>query len=186
MRESAPKILLKALPRPGKTSSLRQRLSARPPGHGKAEPNAAFDQPTLGLLLAVSDVQVLAGHVSALLDHPALKNSGISRWLDDLDTVLDMIRRGITEGGIGFREGITIDDEGPADLHEVLAQCPSAEEVDWPDTAENRLLVRLTDWWLEQIGERGQALLHLLIGADDALEAARSLAALDIIRYPFV
>lgn len=124
--------------------------------------------------------------MSALLDDPALKESGISRWLDDLDSVLDMIRRRITEGRIASREDITIDDDGPADLHELLARCPSAEDAGWPDTAESRLLLRLTDWWLEQIGERGQALLHLLIGADDAIEAAKSLTVLDTIRYPFV
>jgi hypothetical protein len=186
MRELAPKILLKALPRPRKTSSPRQRLSARPARQGNPEADAPFARPTLGLLLAVSDLQVLAGHVSVLLDDPALKDSGISSWLDDLDSVLDRIRREITAGRIVSREDITIDDDGPSDLHEILARCPSAEDADWPETGESRLLVRLTDWWLEQIGERGNALLHLLIGADDAVEAARSLAALDSIRYPFV
>lgn len=185
MKEPAPKILLKALPRPSKPSSLRQRLSARSARQGNAEPDVPFAQPTLGLLRAVSDLQVLAGHVSVLLDAPALNDSGISGWLDDLDSVLDMIRREITAGRMVSREDI-IDDEGPSDLHEILAQCPSAEDVDWPDTGESRLLIRLTDWWLEQIGERGQTLLHLLIGADDAVEAAKSFAALDTIRYPFV
>lgn len=186
MKEPALKILLKALPRPRKASPVRQRLSARPARQGNAEPDAPFAQPTLGLLLAVSDLQVLADHVSVLLDDPALKDSGISRWLDDLNSVLDIIRRQVTEGRIVFLEDITIDDDGPSDLHEILARCPSAENADWPETGESRLLVRLVDWWLEQIGERGNALLHLLIGADDALEAARSLAALNSIRYPFL
>lgn len=186
MREPAPKILLKALSRPRKTSSPRQRLYALPARKGNAEPDVPFAEPTLGLLRAVSDLQLLAGHVSVLLDDPALNDSGISGWLDDLDSVLDMIRREITAGRMVSREDITIDDEGPSDLHEILARCPSAEDADWPETGESRLLVRLTDWWLEQIGERGNALLHLLIGADDAVEAARSFAALDTIRYPFV
>jgi hypothetical protein len=148
--------------------------------------DAALDRPTLGFVLAVGDVQALAGHVSALLDDAAVKETGITGWLDSLDGVLDMIRSAIAEGKMVSREDLTIDDEGPADLHEVLARCPSAEDAGWPETRQSRLLVRLIDYWLEQICERGKALLHLLIGADDVIEAARSLTTINAIRYPFV
>lgn len=180
----ARKIVLMALPRPQKPASPR-RPSATAAQHRNATPDAAPDAPTFGLMLALEDLQVLAGHVSALLDDAALNDIGIGSWLGELDNVLGAIRSAIGKGWIISREDLSIEDEGAADLHEVLARRPSAEDVDWPETGQSRLLVRLVDYWLDQIGERGHSLLHLLIGADDVLEAARSLTALGGIRYPF-
>jgi hypothetical protein len=149
-----------------------------------AQSSPTFDVPTQGLILAVADLQVLVGHVAVLLNDEYLKGSGIIDWLSNLDDVLRTLESSILHGRLTCREELTIDDEGPADLAEILAQRCFSENEAWPETGQSTLLAKLIDYWLDQVTARGHSLLHLLLGAEDVVGAAESLTKLNDIRYP--
>jgi hypothetical protein len=136
------------------------------------------------LLPATKDMQILVGHVYALLDGPVADEAGIINWLKRLQAELDISHKAVITGRMSSRELIAMEDEEPAGLEDALSGAWDSENNDWPDQPEFHLLAKLAGYWIQQVQDRGQALVYLMIGADDLMGAAHSLEKLGEIRYP--
>lgn len=76
-----------------------------------------------------------------------------------------------------------MEDEEPAGLEEALSLAWDSEDNDWPDQPESHHFAKLTGYWISQVPDRGYALVHTLIGADDLIRAAHTPQKLDEVRY---
>ncbi|RLM50361.1 hypothetical protein DVK02_17410, partial [Halobellus sp. Atlit-31R] len=90
----------------------------------------------------------------------------------------------VATGRMSSRLQITMEDEEASGLEQALSHAWESEDNDWPDQPEFQLLPKLMGYWIKQIRDRGYSLLHLIIGADDMIEAARSLTKLNAVTYP--
>lgn len=184
MSRSAPKVILPALDAP-RSRNFGAVLRGRPGNRLQREQSEIPQDPlTRALLPAIRDMQIIVGHVYALLDGPVAQEAGIIEWLKHLQAELDISHEAVISGRMAAREVVTMDDEEPAGLDDALSRAWDSEANDWPDQAEFHLLARLTGYWIQQVRDRGYALVHLMIGADDLIEAADSLQKLGEVRYP--
>lgn len=158
-------------------SSLRNKLQ-------NVESDGPNDPLTRALLPAIQDMQTLVGHVFTLLDGPVATEAGITEWLQRLHAELELIRESVVTGRMSSRLQITMADEDASGLEQALSHAWESEDNDWPDQPEFHLLAKLMGYWLKQIQDRGYSLLHLIIGADDMIEAAKSLTKLNAVSYP--
>jgi hypothetical protein len=183
MSVSAPRIILPALKQHRKRTMTEQMRDQRE-RRGRDEKEFADDPLSRGLAPAIADMKTLVDHVAALLDGPLLENVGISGWLVELHQALDHVRASLLSGELAKLDTITIDDDAPSSLESALSRAPTVEDAGWPDLPEFLLLRTLVDYWVQQLKARGYSLLHLLIGADDLIEAAASFAHLEKVTYP--
>ena len=184
MSRSVRRLILPALEAPS-PHTLGERLrSSRRARLQNAESVGPDDPLTRALLPAIHDMQTLVGHVFALLDGPIAKEAGITEWLQRLQAELELVQESVATGRLSSRPQITMEDEEASGLEQALSHAWESEDNDWPDQPEFQLLAKLMGYWLKQIQDRGYSLLHLIIGADDMIEAAESLAKLNAVRYP--
>ena len=184
MSRSVARLILPALDAP-RSNTFAARMKNRP-GNGRRhdEPDAPVDPLAKALLPAIKDMQILVGHVHALLNGPVAEEAGVSEWLKRLQAELDLAYDAVMSGRMSSRGVITMEDEEPAGLDDALSQAWDSEDNDWPDQPEFHLLAKLTGYWIRQVRDRGYALVHLMIGADDLIEAAQSLQKLGDVSYP--
>ena len=183
MSRSVSRLILPALEAP-RPRTLGERLRSSRGKLQNAESDSADDPLTRALLPAVQDMQILAGHVFALLDGPVAQEAGITEWLQRLQAELELIRESVISGKMSSRLLITMEDEEASGLEQALSHAWQSEDNDWPDHPEFQLLAKLMGYWIKQIQDRGYSLLHLIIGADDMIEAAKSLTKLNAVSYP--
>jgi len=177
MSKPASKVILRALEAP-RSRTFGARLKNRPGNRQQGEQVEIPQDPlTRALLPAIKDMQILVGHVYALLNGPVAEEAGIIEWLKRLQAELDLSHEAVITGRLSAREIITMEDEEPATLDDALSQAWESDNSDWPDQPEFDLLARLTEYWIQQVRDRGYALVHLI-------EAAHSLRKLGEIRYP--
>ena len=178
------RLILPALEAP-RPRTFGERLTSRRSAMQQDEESDTPDDPlTRAILPAVQDMQTLVGHVFALLDGPVAKEAGITQWLQRLQAELDLIRESAATGRMSSRLQITMEDEEASGLEEALSHGWDSEDNDWPDQPEFHLLAKLMGYWLKQVQDRGRSLLHLIIGADDMIGAAKSLTKLNEVSYP--
>jgi len=184
MSKPTSKVILLALEAP-RSRTFGASLKNRPGNRRQREQAEISQDPlTRALLPAINDMQILVGHVYALLNGPVAEEAGIIEWLKRLQAELGISREAVISGSLSAREVITMEDEEPAGLDDALSQAWESGDSDWPDQTEFDLLARLMEYWIQQVRDRGYALVHLMIGADDLLEAADSFKKLGEIRYP--
>ena len=184
MSRSVPRLILPALKAPSRHTFGERLRSGRSTNPRNAESTAPDDLLTRALLPALQDMQTLVSHVFALLDGLVAEEAGITEWLQRMQAELELVRESVDTGRLSSRSQITMDDEEASGLEQALSHVWKNEDNDWPDQPEFQLLAKLMGYWLKQIQDRGHALLHLILRADDLIEAAESLEKLNAVRYP--
>lgn len=182
MSRKVSKVILPALTAP-RSKTFGALLKSRP-GRPREPLEPPQDPLARALLPAIEDMQILVGHAYALLDGPVAQEAGIVEWLKRLQAELELSHNSVITGRMSSRGQITMEDEEPAGLEDAISGAWDSDDNDWPDQPEFHLLARLMGYWVRQVEVRGLALVHLMIGADDLIEAADSLQKLDEIRYP--
>ncbi|PKN11342.1 MAG: hypothetical protein CVU69_13165 [Deltaproteobacteria bacterium HGW-Deltaproteobacteria-4] len=147
------------------------------------------DERTALTLESIDEYYVFLLHVSDVIDSDLSKSIGLKKWLDEIISLLRKIKKSLYSGSLAGNWKYD-DNEELEDLELLIDQDWVSTILNLKDFQKDKLepiadlLVKLVEFWTEEIKSRGYLIHGLLDGSEDYDTVKSSLQNLKRINYP--